>query len=149
MKRSIVRIGSIEIKNFKNVKYGILDFENNRKNYNSSVLGLYGQNGSGKTALIDALSLLKLTLSGKSVPVHFADYVNVDSEFATLKYNFKVLQNETKGEYQVSYEFCIRKVLDESAQNTEYEDKINQKYKAVIFDLFYLTHIRMQIQKLK
>ena len=76
----------------------------------------------------------KLTLSGKSVPVHFADYVNVDSEFATLKYNFKVLQNETKGEYQVSYEFCIRKVLDESAQNTEYEDKINQKYKAVIFD---------------
>lgn len=134
MKRSIVRIGSIEIKNFKNVKYGILDFENNRKNYNSSVLGLYGQNGSGKTALIDALSLLKLTLSGKSVPVHFADYVNVDSEFATLKYNFKVLHNETKGEYQVSYEFCIRKVLDESAQNIEYADKINQRYKAVIFD---------------
>ena len=55
MKRAIVRIESIEIQNFKNVKYGVLDFVNNRKNYNSSVLGLYGQNGSGKTALIDAL----------------------------------------------------------------------------------------------
>ena len=134
MKKGSVRIEKIEIENFKNVKKGQVTLKNNRKNYKSSILGIYGQNGSGKTALIDALSLLKLTLSGKSVPVHFADYVNVDSEFATLKYNFKVLQNETKGEYQVSYEFCIRKVLDESAQNTEYADKINQKYKAVIFD---------------
>lgn len=134
MKGTIVRIKSVEIKNFKNVKYGILNFENNRKKYNSSVLGLYGQNGSGKTALIDALSLLKLTLSGKPVPAHFADFVNVDADFATLKYKFKVLQNKTKSEYLVSYEFNIKKVADESAQNTEYTDIVNQKYKAVIFD---------------
>lgn len=134
MSRAIVRIESMEIKNFKNVKYGFLNFENNRKNYNSSVLGLYGQNGSGKTALIDALSLLKLALSGKPVPVHFADYVNVDAEFATLKYKFKVLRNNTKSEYLASYEFSIRKVADESSQNTEYTDIVNQKYKAVIFD---------------
>ena len=89
MKNETVRIKSIEIKNFKNVKYGILSFENKRKNYRSSVLGLYGQNGSGKTALIDAISLLKLTLSGSPVPVHFADYVNVDADFAALKYKFK------------------------------------------------------------
>lgn len=134
MNRSIVRIEGIEIKNFKNVKYGIIELENNCKNYKSSVLGLYGQNGSGKTALIDALSLLKLALSGKPVPVHFANYVNVDSEFAALKYTFKILHNETEGEYRVSYEFCIRKVPDEPAQNTEYTDSIDQKYKAVIFD---------------
>ena len=59
MKHNVVRLESIEIHNFKNVKYGSLNFENTRKPYSASILGLYGQNGSGKTALIDALSLLK------------------------------------------------------------------------------------------
>lgn len=63
--RPIVRIESIEVKNFKNVGYGYLDFENTKKEYKSSILGLYGQNGSGKTALIDALELLRLALSGR------------------------------------------------------------------------------------
>ena len=48
-------IESITIENFKNVAQGTLDFINKRKDYKSSVLGLYGQNGSGKTALIDAI----------------------------------------------------------------------------------------------
>lgn len=38
-----------------------------------------GQNGSGKTALIDALQLLKFALSGKAIPSKYANYVNVDS----------------------------------------------------------------------
>ena len=133
MKRITVRIERIEIFNFKNVKYGELDFENNRKPYKASILGLYGQNGSGKTALIDALSLLKLTLSGQKVPVNFVDYVNVDAGYATLKYYFKVVNSETNGEYSACYEFSIRKETDESVQNTEYAN-INELYKAVIFD---------------
>ena len=44
----IVRIDSIGIKNFKNVGYGHLDFENSKKGDRASILGLYGQNGSGK-----------------------------------------------------------------------------------------------------
>ena len=68
MEHSIVRIESIEIENFKNVGYGYLNFENSKRGYTSSILGLYGQNGSGKTALIDALEMLRLILSGKSVP---------------------------------------------------------------------------------
>ncbi len=59
MENTIVRIESIQIKNFKNVKSGYLNFNNTKKSYRSSVLGLYGQNGSGKTAVIDALALLK------------------------------------------------------------------------------------------
>ena len=132
MKKTIVRIESIEIHNFKNVKYGMLNFENNRKSYNSSILGLYGQNGSGKTALIDALSLLKLALCGQPIPVTFADYVNVDAGFATLKYNFKVTNTETNAEYAVSYEFNICKDIDESVQNTEHN--LIESFKATIFD---------------
>ena len=39
------RVSGIEIYNFKNIKSAKLDFKN-------SMLGLYGENGSGKTALI-------------------------------------------------------------------------------------------------
>lgn len=134
MRKSIVRIKSIEIKNFKNVQYGIIDFKNNRKPYNSDILGLYGQNGSGKTALIDALSLLKLALSGKPIPTYYADFVNVDSDYAALKYTLKVLNNETNSEYTVRYEFCIRKEADESIQNVDNLDMVDIKYKTTIFD---------------
>ena len=76
MEGKIVRISKICIQNFKNVVSGEISFENPKKDYKASVLGLYGQNGSGKTALIDAISLLKLLLCGLPVPVKFADYVN-------------------------------------------------------------------------
>ena len=60
MERTVVRLERILIENFKNVKRGSLDFANTRKPYRASILGLYGQNGSGKTALIDAMEILRL-----------------------------------------------------------------------------------------
>lgn len=44
-------LSRIEIYHFKNIKRAELDFKH-------SILGLYGQNGSGKTALIDVLDLV-------------------------------------------------------------------------------------------
>ena len=86
----MVRIEKITIENFKNVAYGTVDFENKRKEFRASILGMYGQNGSGKTALIDAIKLLKFALRGKPVPQKYADYIKVDEEYATLKYEFVV-----------------------------------------------------------
>ena len=86
MENTIVRLHKIWINNFKNVEYGHLNFENSRKSYKASVLGLYGQNGSGKTALIDAVSLLKLALSGRPVPLYYSDSIHVKSNYATFKF---------------------------------------------------------------
>ena len=119
MKNSFVRIERIEINNFKNVKYGELGFENTRKPYKASILGLYGQNGSGKTALIDALSLLKHLLSGESIPEKYADYINVDADQANLKFEFKVTNSEKDTEYTALYEFGIRR---------DFEDLINVEH---------------------
>ena len=69
MKEAVVRLASVTIQNFKNVACGTLSFENNRKDFKSSILGLYGQNGSGKTALIDAIELLQHALCGKPIPM--------------------------------------------------------------------------------
>ena len=62
MNETIVRIEQVEIRNFKNVVHGIIGFKNTHKSYKASVLGLYGQNGSGKTALIDVIDILKYVL---------------------------------------------------------------------------------------
>lgn len=133
MNHAVVRIKSIEIKNFKNVGYGYLNFENSKKGYASSILGLYGQNGSGKTALIDALELLKLALSGKSVPSYFADYINVDSTFTALKYEFKVYNQRENSTYSVFYEVCLRRDLDDTEHNTE-QSSDSESYKSTLFD---------------
>lgn len=110
MSKQTVRIKNVIIENFKNVKYGELSFENKRKDYKSSILGLYGQNGSGKTSLIDALQLLKYALSGKAIPAKYADYVNVDSEKSTLTYEFMVRDENIN--YSVWYEFSLVKAED-------------------------------------
>ena len=69
MENRSVRIENITIENFKNVRYGTINLENKRKDYKASIVGLYGQNGSGKTALVDSIALLKLVLCGQQITV--------------------------------------------------------------------------------
>ena len=65
MNAPIVRITNLSIQNFKNVVNGSLALENPRKDYKASIVGIYGQNGSGKTSIIEALDLLKNVLCGR------------------------------------------------------------------------------------
>ena len=61
MMESVVKIRRIHINNIKNVKSGeILSsfYNTNQFEMSSEVIGIYGQNGSGKTALINALYIL-------------------------------------------------------------------------------------------
>lgn len=96
MLSSTVRLSGIEIRNYKNVTYGSLNFENRRKAFKASVLGLYGQNGSGKTALIDALEILRLSLCGEKIPAIFADLINVDAKEAEFVFHFDIGLPEEK-----------------------------------------------------
>nr|WP_296959007.1 AAA family ATPase [uncultured Mediterraneibacter sp.] len=132
MAKRVVRIESITIKNFKNVSMGTINFENKRKAYKSSVLGLYGQNGSGKTALINAIQLLKLALCGKQIPNKYADYINVDAESATLEYEFVIHYPQDR--YKVWYQFSLKKVIDELASNLEDEVGTNMSTRVEMFD---------------
>ncbi len=135
MGKSVIRIQKITIQNFKNVVNGSLLFENHRKNYKSSVLGLYGQNGSGKTALIDAIALLKFALCGRSIPKQYADYVNVDADAATLEYEFIVKDIDKKAEYNVNYSFSLKKEIETNSVNVDNNSlEVPEEEKAVILD---------------
>ena len=135
MKDTTVRLTQISIENFKNVSYGILDLANNRKNYKANILGLYGQNGSGKTALIDAIQLLKFALMGRSIPAVFAEYINIDAPFARFAFYFDVKKGIDS--FQLKYEFSVRKALDSSAQNMSQEEDAptaREKTRVEVFD---------------
>lgn len=134
MQTSNVRLKSITIQNFKNVVNGTLSLEHGSNSYKASILGLYGQNGSGKTALIDALMLLKYALRGLPVPEQFAEYVNVDAECAYIKYEFKLDDIENNNVYHVNYEIKLKKELRQADSNTDLGEVSEQKYKAVLFD---------------
>ncbi|NBJ82320.1 ATP-binding protein [bacterium 1XD42-94] len=115
---SNVRIESVQIENFKNIVRGSLSFENTRKPYRASILGLYGQNGSGKTALIDAVSLLHHALCGRPVPRQYAEFIHVDSEYAVFRFRFRMTDETTDTRYRIEYAFRIRREEDEELQNT-------------------------------
>lgn len=112
MDNALVRIMGIRITNLKNVSSGEISFTNDQENSNANMLGLFGQNGSGKTVLMEALEILKYVLSGKSVPSRYVDYISVDTEYAHLTFEF-LIQFENK-KIEVFYEFSLGKEQDSS-----------------------------------
>lgn len=119
MEKSVVRLKNIRINDLKNVAHGDLSFVNTRKSYQASILGLYGQNGSGKTSLIDSLSILKYALCGAPIPPKYADYVSVDADNAWLKYDISITDTELDTEYNVTYEINIREEISDDNGNID------------------------------
>ena len=109
-----VRLLRINIKNFKNIECGEIDFSNaSTKKFKASILGLYGQNGSGKTTLIDAIQLLQFSMCGQAIPAQFADYINIGKKSACFLFEFEIKRNDNKKIF--SYECSIKKDKTPSA----------------------------------
>ncbi len=87
-----VRIHSIVLENFKSVEYGKIDTACSKKfvpqDTQSDILGIYGQNGSGKTSLIEALSIFKYLAMGESIPDEYADCIKKGVEQSHLEFTF-------------------------------------------------------------
>ena len=84
-----MRLTSITIENFKNVEYGRISLVNPRTKGEASILALYGQNGSGKSALVDSLLVFKCLMSGEVVPDRFAYYIRSGAQTAKLTFEFE------------------------------------------------------------
>lgn len=100
------RLSRIEIYNFKNIKRAKLDFKN-------SMLGLYGENGSGKTALIDVLDLIKTILCGQSVSSDFSNLIHVDADYSRIVVHFIIDENERHSEIEYSFKLNKHSIFDE------------------------------------
>ena len=107
---SVIRISKIRIENFKGVKYGEIDLKHGKKSFTpsskSDILGIYGQNGSGKSAVVEAIKLMKSLVSGKSfsdvfdIEEHYikfsqyAEWINKDSDHAHFVFQFDYIEND-------------------------------------------------------
>ena len=94
-----IRLTKIEIKDLKNVSFGIIDFKEN-------ITGIYGQNGSGKTALVDAMNILKSVLCSKNLDFAY-DLISINSEVSELNFHFDVTISEKK--YKTVLELVLAK----------------------------------------
>lgn len=130
-----VRIESVVLENFKNVKHGEINLVNKNSNYKASVLGLYGQNGSGKTALIDSIDVLRMALSGKKLSAKYADFINSDAVFSSLYFQFVIKKGPAS--YHAVYGFSLKRVdqqEEDVPSNFGEQIEASARQKAVIFD---------------
>ena len=114
---TIVRITNVEISNLKNVKRGEFHtnstFETLEK---ADVIGFYGQNGSGKTAAVEAFNLLKTLLSARhdaSLPKKTFNLLYFGEK--TIRLVFRFIVENSFGEFYVNYSVSL------SAGKTKYQ----------------------------
>lgn len=110
MENLVVRFSSMTLKNIKNVKNGTIFMPMSKeKSLNvggSEVLGIYGQNGSGKTAIVDALYFLQQIMLGKNIDQNIIDYISTDNDVAYINTEFKIFAKENI--YEVGYNISLK-----------------------------------------
>ena len=122
MEDFVVRLSSLTLKNIKNVKNGTIFMPMaNEKSHNAKgaeILGIYGQNGSGKTAVVDALYFLQQIMLGESIEQRINDYIGVDDDCAHMNMEFKIFGKEKV--YEVGYNVSLRRNNGEVVVEREY-----------------------------
>jgi AAA15 family ATPase/GTPase len=114
---AIIRIASIELENFMNVYHGKIKFPCSLKSVDnlsgSDMIGIYGQNGSGKTAFIHALYVLKQCFSGAKMPKDTAEYITLGRQSAEIHVVFFAKIDAEK--LKVFYDVTLTMVEDADA----------------------------------
>lgn len=107
---SVIRMMKMTLNHIKNVDKGSIEFDESRRlakdkseepiNYHGlgGVLGIYGQNGSGKTAIIDCLFLLKSIAFGFPLKSdnRFLYLPKQGSSDSSVEYSFLLIRNHHK-----------------------------------------------------
>lgn len=115
MSNFFTRIIKTELFNFKNVNYGQIKYLNyssvnsRAKIENNDVLGIYGQNGSGKTAIIEAMDILKNLLSGHKVPFDYSGIIRTDGSTKIITHFYIEYKNS---KYKAIYEVSLKSNFD-------------------------------------
>ena len=109
MRRTIVRLSSLQLTNIKNVKKGTIYMPNTVNKILSAdkaeILGIYGQNGSGKTAIVDALYFLQKVMIGVDLDQSLEDYMDMDSDTAEIFADFNIFMDDIV--FEIGYRLSL------------------------------------------
>ena len=131
---NIVRIESIKIHNFKGITNGEVSFNENTSLQNkrfdvtySSLLGIYGQNGSGKTAIIEAIRIIQQSLSSNNLPNNIINFISTNEKTSNIEVCFLI---ESDKLYYVKYLIEFSNELNNlkiASEKLSYFDNLNKK----------------------
>ena len=135
-----IKIVSIKVENLKNVNHGVIKLPINFENLlDASLIGIYGQNGSGKTTVVDTFEILKMLISSwiEKVPTPYKNnnIICYDKDFCNLEFCFLI--SNTFGEFFVNYEIELscneEDYLYVTKEKLSYkENEKNKKFKNLI-----------------
>ena len=99
----IIKINCLQVNNLKNIEAGTIKtnsiFENLEK---SDIIGIYGQNGSGKTAVVEAFKILQTLLDLRELPNRTQKLVKSNAQTLDLKFDYLITNKY--GEYTLKYQ---------------------------------------------
>ena len=101
----MVRIIQISLHDFKNIALGTIAFSKSKPDTSfipgADVIGIYGQNGSGKTSVIEAIDLVKTLMMGAEYDKQrVLDYFHPDRDSFSIDIEFKV---DAEGDVYLAY----------------------------------------------
>ena len=126
---AVIRIKKVVLDNFKNVGHGEIVLNCGREfvsqGTESDILGIYGQNGSGKTSFVEALAILKSLMRGAPVPIIYVESVAVGADCAKLEFVFDIqYPNGLVREATYSFNMGIEPLTKDEIY--EYSSKFNR-----------------------
>ena len=142
-----VRIQKIVLENFKSVAHGEVLFNCGRKvipqDTESDILGIYGQNGSGKTAVIEAIAILKSAMSGQPIAERYSDCISIGAEYSKLSFTFDLQYPPDNRTLTVVYSFKMDNMPNEKRSDFEVLEDIESPELDAILSPFYENKIRV------
>ncbi|MBK3495876.1 ATP-binding protein [Viridibacillus sp. YIM B01967] len=136
--KPIIKVLDVTLNKLKNVKYGTFHIDTHFDTLDeANVIGFYGQNGSGKTAVVQAFQLLAMLLKGgqneKLPDIH---HLHIYYGEPSLQLNFQFLVKNDYGEFFLKYGVSLVKGerrLNVMAENLSYrENKRGKRFKNII-----------------
>lgn len=83
----------------------------------AEILGIYGQNGSGKTAIVDALYFLQKVMVGADLDQSLEDYMTIDSDTAEIFADFNIFMDDIV--FEIGYTLSLSREEKEIVINRE------------------------------
>ena len=83
----------------------------------AEILGIYGENGSGKTAIVDALYFLQKVMVGADLDQSLEDYMTIDSDTAEIFADFNIFMDGIV--FEIGYTLSLSREEKEIVINRE------------------------------
>lgn len=146
---NVVRILEVNLKNYKNISNGTVKMASieNIEDGIGDILGIYGQNGSGKTSIISAIRIIQDMFTGKSLPEDIEEYIMYGQNESQIDSLFYIKNGDKR--YKVKYKINLFKDNDDTFIKEEsidywYKDNISDDWdrvKGLIRNLYNKNNI--------